>query len=153
MQEKLSFEYIRGLVDGEGCFSFHTVPVKDHLGNRIKMRIPAFMLGVSIQDINLVIAVKETLGLRNRIYEYSQERRRDGYNRQPIAMLVVRDLGQLKNIIIPLFYKSLPGNKARQFDNWMFKMGNDPTVLERYKILYTIYKSGFYDKYNRYTTD
>ena len=112
MAEKLSFEYIRGLVDGEGCFSFHTVPAKDRLGNKIRMRIPAFMLGMSIQDINLIARVKETLGLRNRIYEYSQERRRDGYNRQPMAVLVVRDIGQLKNIIIPLFYKSLQGTEA-----------------------------------------
>lgn len=139
-----SYEYIRGLIAGEGCFSFCTVPVIGKNGKRLK--VPAFILQMSQQDKNLVYLVKETMGLRNRIYEYKARATKDLYNRQGMVVLIVRDFGQLKNIVVPFFHKKLIGFKAEQFENWLEDIGNDPNVQERYRFIYEIYKAGFYDK-------
>ena len=47
ISKKLSNEYIRGLITGEGCFSFCTIGRK---GDIKKPKIPAFILSMSIQD-------------------------------------------------------------------------------------------------------
>lgn len=140
----LSYEYIRGLIAGEGCFSFCNVPVLGKNGRKIK--IPAFILQMSQQDKDLVHFVKETMGIRNRIYEYGPRARKDSYNRQGMVTLIVRDFGQIKNIIVPFFYKKLVGFKAKQFEDWLENIGNDPDVKENYRFIYKIYKAGFYDK-------
>lgn len=140
----ISYDYIRGLVAGEGCFSFCTIPVFGKDGKRLK--IPAFMLQMSKQDKNLIYLVKEKMGLRNRIYEYKPRIDRHSSNRQGMIVLNVRDFGQLKNIVVPFFYKKLIGFKAKQFEEWLEKIGNDPDVQENYRFIYKIYKAGFYDK-------
>lgn len=63
---------------------------------------------------------------------------------------MVRDLGQLKNIIVPLLYKRLVGNKGIQFENWIRKIDLDPDVPEGFSIISKLYKSGFYDKNNKF---
>lgn len=98
------------------------------------------------RDKNLLFQIKEKLGLSNKVYEYPQNRRKGGYNRQPMTMIIVRDLGQIKNIIVPLCYKKLVGYKAEQFDVWIEKIGSDPRVPMPYKLISRLYKSGFYDK-------
>ncbi len=140
----LSYESIRGLIAGEGCFSFCTVPVIGQNGRRLK--VPAFILQMSQQDKELVNAVKETMGLHNKVYEYEPRITKDLYRRQGMVTLIVRDFGQLKNIVVPFFYKKLPGFKAKQFENWLENIGNDPDVQENYRFIYKIYKAGFYDK-------
>lgn len=132
----LSYEYIRGLTAGEGCFSFCNVPVLGKNGRKIK--IPAFILQMSQQDKDLVHSVKETMGIRNRIYEYGPRVRKDSYNRQGMVTLIVRDFGQLKNIVVPFFYKKLIGFKAKQFEDWLENIGNDPDVKENYRFIYKI---------------
>ena len=142
--KKLSYDYIRGLIAGEGCFSFCTVPTLGKSGKRLK--IPAFILQMSKQDKDLIYLVKEKMGLRNRIYEYGPRKTKDMFNRQGMIILNVRDFGQLKNIVVPFFYKKLIGFKAKQFEDWLEKIGNDPNVQENYRFIYKIYKAGFYDK-------
>ena len=141
---EISYEYIRGLIDGEGCFSFSTIGYKDINGN--KKKLPAFLLSMSKRDEELIKKVKEKLKIRNKIHVYKVKKRIDRYNRQPMAILIIRDLGQLKNTIVPLCYKKLIGNKAKQFDEWIEKIGTDPNVSEQYKIIYNLQKWGFYDK-------
>ncbi len=63
-----------------------------------------------------------------------------------MSILVVRDFGQIKNIIIPLFYKKLIGYKAKQFENWISEMGYNPDVQDRFKLITKIYNNGFYEK-------
>ena len=135
---KLSYEYIRGLTEGEGCFTFCSVPTGK--------KLPTFILSMSERDKDLLKLVRDTLGLRNRIYQYTRRLRRDKYNHAPMCVLIVRDFGQIKNIIVPLFYKKLRGHKAKQFEIWLEKMGNDPIVQENYQFIYKIHKAGFYDK-------
>ena len=105
---------------------------------------------MSRRDKNLIIKVRDTLGLRNKVYEYGPRKRNDGYNRNGMAILIVRDIGQLKNIIIPLCYKKFAGNKKKQFENWLEKIGNDPDIPGGYKFIYKIHKAGFYDKNPKY---
>ena len=142
----LSYEYIRGLIEGEGCFTFTPVIVK---GQKITS-IPTFVIAMSARDKELIEMVKQTLGLRNKIYCYKAEFKKDGYKRQGRVILKVRDTGQLKNIIVPLFYKRLAGNKGKQFSAWLEKIGNDPLVAKTYKFIYEIYKAGFYDRNPRF---
>ena len=146
MGQELSYEYIRGLTEGEGCFSFCTIG----WSSKPKIKIPTFVIGMSRRDKELLLKVKEALKLRNKVYEYGPRIRKDGYKRNGTAILIIRDIGQLKNIIVPLFYKKLRGNKAKQFSEWLEKIGSDPDVPRSYKFIYKIYKAGFYDKNPKY---
>lgn len=138
----LTYEYIRGLIDGEGCFSFHTSS-KNKNGRR--SRIPVFALAMHERDTELIVDLRNTLGLRNKVYNHKSSLS-DGYNRGRKAVLFVRELDQLKDIIIPLCYKKLKGYKSKQFIIWLEKIGSDPDVSYRLKSLYRLYKWGFYDK-------
>ncbi len=147
MDKKPSNEYIRGLVAGEGCFSFCTVGKKNDMN---KPKIPAFILSMSAQDRELVNLVKESLSIKNKVYEYRPRIRKDNYNRQGMVMLIVRDFGQLKNIIVPFFYKKLVGNKGKQFEEWIENIGSDPDVPKRYRFIHKLYRIGYYDKNPRF---
>ena len=141
-ENEISFDYIRGLVDGEGTFTFSS-------DLKLKRKIPAFSIKMHVRDRELLMKVRTAMGLRNSIYVYNHQGK-DGSKRGPQAMLIVREFGQLKNIIIPFFHKKLIGNKRKQFEEWLEKIGNDPDVPESYKFLYKIYKAGFYDKNQKF---
>lgn len=139
---EMSYEYIRGLIDGEGCFTFCTLGYK----GQQKLRIPAFILSMSKRDEELIYLIKERLKIRNKIYENERAKRKDSYNRQPMITMIIRDIGQLKNIIVPLCYNKLHGNKALQFDQWIEEIGSNSNVPKGYKFIHNLYKVGFYDK-------
>ncbi len=88
--------------------------------------------------------VCDSLGLKSKIYNRPAWRG-DGVNRGRSVILIVRDFQQLKDIIIPLFYKKLKGHKGKQFIEWLEKIGSDPDISDRFKSLYRIYKWGIYD--------
>lgn len=138
----ISYDYIRGLTDGEGTFTFS--PRK-----KSGTKVPAFSIKMHHRDTMLLEAVRDKLGLSNRIYVYDTKSY-DGHNRAPQAMLIVREIGNLKNIIVPFFYKSLVGNKRLQFEEWIEEIGNSPEVPKTYKILHLLYKSGYYDRFNKF---
>ena len=138
VERKISFDYIRGLVDGEGTFTFSSHREK-------KRKIPAFSIKMHARDIELLRKVRDAMGLKNTVYKYYHQGK-DGSKRGPQAMLIVREFGPLKNIIVPFFHKKLIGNKKKQFEDWIEKIGNDPEVPASYKFIYKIYKLGFYDK-------
>ncbi len=139
--KNLSWEYIRGLVEGEGCFTFHTVGPKDS-----KKKMPTFAINMSRRDEELLRKVRNSLNLKSSVYVYPPRQRKDGYKRQGMAVLLVRGFGDIKNIIIPLFYKKLNGYKAVQFDKWINNIEQDPNVLKIYKLIPKLYKNGFYDR-------
>ncbi len=146
-KQMLTYDYIRGLITGEGCFTFCSVRSKER-GTISK--IPTFALGMSERDKILVESVKESLGLRNRVYAYAPRKRKDGYKRTGSVHLMVRDFGQLKNVIVPLFYKKLKGYKSIQFEEWILTIENDPMVPKIYKLIPKIYKSGFYENIKKF---
>lgn len=143
----LSEEYLRGLIEGEGCFTFCSVPVYHPVLNK-KLKVPAFALRMHKRDEELIAAVKDKLGLKNRLYQAKPvglEVKGKIYRRGGQTILIVRDFGQLKNKIIPFFYKKLLGNKGKQFEAWLNKIGEDPLVQDSYKLLHRLHKSGYWD--------
>ncbi len=153
MQE-ISYEYIRGLIDGEGCFTFCTIPGSLKVGDKVsKPRIPAFILSMNSRDKDLIASIRNRLGLRNRIYTYRStplHTFNKSYIRGSKSILIVRDFPSLKNVIVPLFYEKLRGYKGTQFGAWLGLIGTDPAVPSRYKLIYRLHKSGFYNQNNRF---
>ncbi|MEK7546854.1 MAG: LAGLIDADG family homing endonuclease [Patescibacteria group bacterium] len=136
--KKLSYEFIRGFIESKGTFTFSS-------NNKIHRKVPAFAIKTNIRNKELIEKIRDSMGLENKVYEYNHQKN-DGYKREPQAMLIVREFGQLKNIIVPFFYKRLKGNKGKQFEQWLENIGNDPAVPETFKFIYKIHKAGFYDK-------
>ena len=141
LKRELTNEYIRGLIEGEGSFTFSTNKRAD--GSSV--RIPSFQIKMHVRDKALLEGVRDHLGLKNKVYVYNHQGK-DGYKRGPQTMLIVRDFGSLKNIIIPFFYNKLAGHKAIQFDEWLIDISEDPSVPESYSLLYRLHKSGFYSE-------
>ncbi len=140
--DELKYSYIRGIIQESACFTFCTSGPKHR-----KDKIPAFILTVPSSEFTLLTLIRDRLNLKNKIYQYGPRKGSDGHKRNAgIAILIVRDIGQLKNTIIPLIYGNLFGGKLAQFEEWIKKVDSDPDVPEGYKFIHKIYKSGFYDK-------
>ncbi len=146
MPEKLSDSFILGLVVGEGCFTFSTNTTIDANRKKSLRRIPAFSIGMHERDYELLIKVRDSMGLKNKVYKFKSSVG-DGYNRGDKAILIVREFYQLKNIVIPFFNGRLEGYKEKQFKEWIEKIGSDESVPFHFKKLYWIHKAGFYDDY------
>ncbi len=136
----LSKEFILGLIQAQGSFTFCSVPAETAAGT-IKMKVPAFILSMTHADQELLVEVGGSLGLKNKVYAYPSKRAPGS------AVLIVRDLGQLKNVIVPLLHRRLMGEKKAQFEEWLSGMGSDPDVPERFRIVPDLAKKGgFYDR-------
>ena len=143
---QISADYIKGLVDGEGCFTFCTIPTRNKNGNRLK--IPTFVVQLHERDKELIEKLKNYLGISSKIY-ICKPYLKDGFKRGKTARLMVRDFGELRDIIIPFFYKNLIGYKGKQLVNWLEKIGNDPEIHPEYKVLYNIYKKDHFNKFKK----
>jgi hypothetical protein len=133
---RITSDYICGLTDGEGCFTFCK-------SNGFK--IPTFMISMHYRDEKLLTEVRDFMGLKNTIY-ILKPYLSDGYDRKSTARLMVRDFLSLRDKVIPMFHKRLIGYKATQFENWIKLIGSDPLVPERYKLLHRLYGYGYFDK-------
>lgn len=103
IRERLTDDYICGLIDGEGYFGI----------TRNKGRIiPCFVLKMHVRDKELIEAIRDYLKISNRVYEYNYQGRHS-------AMLIVRETSALKNEVIPIFKKKLLGHKGTQFEWWL----------------------------------
>lgn len=140
---KISFDYIRGIVEGQGSFGF----TRSGLGGNI---VPTFQIKLGINNKELLESIKDKLGLRNKIYLYYYPGK-EKTKREEQAILMVRDFEQLKDVIIPFFYKQLIGYKGNQFVEWIEKIGKDPEISNRFKTLYRLYRDGTYDKLPKFT--
>ncbi len=138
-EKEITADYIRGLIDGEGCFTFSTIPRFNKRGKRIKL--PVFMIAMHWRDKSLIEKLRDYMKLKEPVYTHASSKK-DGYNRGNVARLMVRDFGELRDKVIPLFNNQLVGYKGLQFKEWMEKIGNDPDVHTDYRILYKLYKSG-----------
>lgn len=106
IRNRISDDYIRGLIEGEGCFG--------NMRNPRGEQIPAFMLKMHVRDKEMIEAIRDYLKLPDRVYEYLHQGRH-------FALLQVRDIGSLKNVIIPLFRGKLLGHKGTQMEAWLKK--------------------------------
>lgn len=146
--EKISEEYIRGLVEGEGTFTFYTTPkFINKSGVSIKLKRPAFAVKMHERDAYLLNLVADRLSLKGKVYRNGPYRydRYGSRNSAAQVSLIVRDILELRNIIIPLFYKKLHGNKGKQFMVWLEKMSGEEMTTESH-YLHNLYKKGFFNK-------
>lgn len=145
IEEKISYEYIRGLIEGEGCFTFSSTGRKIIISNGevVKEKSPGFYLGMHERDKSLIEAVRDSLGLHNPIYRRNPQPYH--LSKKAMSILAVRDFESLRSIIIPLFYGKLHGYKAYQFFNWLESMGEEDKSNLSHS-LYDLYKLGFFDK-------
>ena len=148
MDRNITYEYIRGLIEGEGCFTFCRVGLPGS-----KKKVPTFSISMHIRDKNLMQLLKEKLKLHNKIYEHKPKPRINRFNKGAMCFLIIRDMGQLKNIVIPLFYKKLIGYKRKQFDEWLEKIGTDPDISEHYRFLYKLHKWGYYERHPKFSDE
>ncbi|MDO8466789.1 MAG: LAGLIDADG family homing endonuclease [bacterium] len=145
-REIISDEYLRGLVEGEGCFTFCNIPVIGKTGK--KFALPAFTIQMHERDKSLIELLKLRLGLKNKIYVYkvrALSEKNKIYRRGPMAKLIVRDVASLKNKVVPFFYKKLHGNKGKQMIEWLEEIGNRDDIPENYKIIHRLYSYGYFD--------
>lgn len=112
-RETLGLDFIAGLIVGEGTFYWTRTP---------EGKLPAFGLRMHVRDKWLVTAVRDTLGLKHRVYEYA-------HNKRHYVFLLVREIGPLKNTVIPLIYPRLLGYKRLQFLEW-FKNFHESDIAE-----------------------
>jgi len=137
----LSDEYVRGLVEGEGCFTFDT-----RTKNEERIKIPTFAIGMHERDEELLRLVRISMKLKrinsNSIYVEGPYKK-DGANRGKTAKLIVRDYESLLKVIVPFFYGKLHGYKGIQFREWIEKIGNK-NVPYPYRRIYDLHKRGFF---------
>ena len=129
--ELLSLDFIAGLIVGEGTFYWDK-----HKSN--KYIIPVFALRFHIRDFDLLINVKYSLGLSERVYEYTHGGRH-------YAFLIVRSFDGLKRIIENI-YPRLTGYKKEQFSKWFHRF-NDKDIKKINGSLYEIFRSKFPELY------
>ncbi len=141
----ISYEYIRGLVEGEGCFSFSPTNKKITLSNGriVKEQSPGFYLAMHERDKALIEAVRDSLDLLNNVYRRNPQSYQLGSG--ATSVLAVRSFESLKSIIIPLFYGKLHGHKAYQFYCWLENMGEEDKSKPAH-LLYFLYRTGFFDE-------
>lgn len=101
----LTPEYICGLFEGEGTFSTHGYTTRGE-------RLPCVALKMHYRDKELIEAIRDYFGLKNKVYEYTHQNRH-------FVMLVVRDTSTLKNKMVPFFRNRLLGHKGVQFEAWL----------------------------------
>lgn len=97
------------MIDGEGCFTFHTnKSLKD--SKIIIKKVPAFLLQMHERDQYLITCVRDFLKLDNKIYNNKLPnmvvRKNDKdkvYKRGKRSSLYVRDIGSLKKYNSPVF--------------------------------------------------
>lgn len=141
LKRNLTKDYVCGLIEGEGSFMFSS----KRGANKEKQKIPTFQLKMNSKNKDLVEGVRDFLGLKNKVYVY-ENKAKDKVIRDPYTLLIIRGVGDLKNIIVPFFYNSLAGCKEEEFIGWLERIGEDEAVPERYKIIHRLYKGGFYEK-------
>ncbi len=132
---KVSNEYLRGVVEGEGCFTLCTHGT---------IKVPTFALQMHERDKELLLTLSNRLRLHGSLYEIAANNR-GGISRGPAVRIMVRDAPTIQHILIPFFYKKLHGYKGRQFEKWIEQMGSDPAISKSFKAIYLLYISGYYD--------
>lgn len=97
-----SLDFIAGLIVGEGCFTKFTQ--NGRVGH-------SFQLKMHAKEMPLFTQIKEKLGLREKIHEYTHQKRH-------YVLLQVRSNETLVKKIIPAFDGRLFGYKELQFEAW-----------------------------------
>lgn len=130
--ELFSMDFVAGLIVGEGTF-YWTRDSKNSNRN-----IPSFALRMHIRDFDLLINVKYSLGIRDKVHEYT-------HNNRHYALLIVRSFESLRKIIESI-YPRLTGYKKSQFHIWFKKFGDETKEVNN-RAIYSIFKNKFPELY------
>ncbi len=103
------------LFNQKGIFSFSTQ-------GKYKYKVPYFCIKSKQSEVYFLKLVKRELGIKSKIYTYSGSIGKDGYFRSGFCMLITRDIGELKDSIIPFSAKYLTGDKLQKFKDWIKNM-------------------------------
>lgn len=139
--KRFSKQYILGLLAQRGSFTFSTRTKYDKNGVKITHRIPTFTIEMNERNKELIFGIKNTLGLTNTIYRY-ESNRRDGRRRNPSLMLIVREIKNLQNIVVPFFYKKAIGYRRAEVNQWLSKIEKDKLVPFSFKKIVWICRAG-----------
>lgn len=101
----ISIDFIAGLIAGAGAFMW----IKQS-----GQETPVFQLKMHADEKQLFELIKEKLGLKEKIYEYTHQDRH-------YVLLLVRKRSVIEKIIIPTFDQRLFGLKKLQFELWRDK--------------------------------
>ena len=115
IQNPLRFgDYLAGLIDGEGYFSLLTF---QHKGT-IKMRAGLY-IGLRKDDLPLLEKIQKFLGCGYIWTDKRENKKYNSPNAKPMARLIIVDLNDLINKIVPfLDLHPLLGKKAKDFNIW-----------------------------------
>lgn len=140
MSNEISKELIIGLLTKRGSFGFATRTKYNKKRKRTVHKIPTFTLEMRIENEDLMNEVKNKLKLKNKLYKFYNHRS-DGIKRVESIKLIVRELKNIENIIIPFFHKKFLGYRTEQFNNWLLTIEKDPLVPFSFKKIYWRHKS------------
>lgn len=128
-EELLNSDFIAGIIVGHGSFYWTKAGSK---------MVPCFALKMQINEFDLLVNIKYSLGLHERVYEYQNSGRHFG-------LLLVRSFAGLR-IMIEQIYPKLRGHKRKQFAEW-FKGFEGEGISEKSRAIRSIYKNEFPELY------
>ena len=107
--KQLSLDFMAGLVISNGYFAWI---------NQNNQKVAVFQIQMQYNQKDLLFAFRNSLGLKETIYEYNYRDKRKLSLYRHIVKLIVRRRETIKKIIIPAFDGRLYGPKQKQFDQW-----------------------------------
>src|SRR3989344_343524 len=99
-------------------FTFHTNRTVFNGELKQRMMVPTLVIVKRETEQRVLENIRDWFGLKNRIYLHTPYRK-DGLQRKPRAILMIRDFVSLKNRLAPFLYKNLRGRKAEEFRRWI----------------------------------
>ena len=93
-----SYDFIAGLITNTGSFLW----VKQK-----NSEVPVFQLKMQASDYDLILLIKDKLGIKEVIHEYTHQNR-------TYALLLIRSRRTIENVLIPIFDGRLFGQKQVQ---------------------------------------
>lgn len=109
--KKLSLEFIAGLITAMGSFT------RVSQGKR-GQKVAIFQVQAHYNDKNVIFAIRDTLGLKEPVYEYKYQDQKKPPLKRHYVKLLIRRREVIKKIIIPAFEGRLYGLKEKQFNQW-----------------------------------
>ena len=129
---ELSLDFIAVLIVGEGTCYWTKIAYG--------YKRPVFALRMHVRDFDLVANVRDSLGVtREKVYEYT-------HNNRHYAFLIVRDIDDIKDIIIPSLWPRLTGYKKEQFKEWFHIFGS-ADAHPQFRFIYDVFKTKFPELY------
>jgi hypothetical protein len=137
MPAEINPKYLNTIIElfnQKGIFSFSTQ-------GKYKYKVPYFCIKSKQSEVYYLKLVKRELGIKSKIYTYQESIGKDGYIRSGFCMLIVRNIGELKDSIVPFASKALTGDKLQKFRMWLTKMEGLDSVPSGYRQIPGIIKT------------